>query len=96
VFGTAMSGRADAQQELSDSPLKLSANITMLPCNTDFAMLPRIFEPLGYSVGYDTCVLDEQFPEWGESRYVNLNLSGTVRLRARSSRCRTPLIWLRS
>ncbi|MDR0861265.1 MAG: 3' terminal RNA ribose 2'-O-methyltransferase Hen1 [Oscillospiraceae bacterium] len=81
VFGTAMTGRADSRQELSDSPLDLSAEIAMLPCNADFAMLARIFEPLGYTVSYENCVLDERFPEWGESRYVNLSLRGNVRLR---------------
>ncbi|MDR0838909.1 MAG: 3' terminal RNA ribose 2'-O-methyltransferase Hen1 [Oscillospiraceae bacterium] len=81
VFGTAMTGRADAHQELSDSPLELSAEITMLPCNTDFAMLARVFGPLGYSVSFEARALDESFPEWGESRCVDLTLRGSVRLR---------------
>ncbi|GHV33332.1 3' terminal RNA ribose 2'-O-methyltransferase Hen1 [Synergistales bacterium] len=84
VFGTAMTGRADARQELSDSPLELSADITMLPCNAgdaDFDMVARVFTPLGYDVNYVKFVLDEQFPEWGDSRYVNLSLRGHVRLR---------------
>jgi 3' terminal RNA ribose 2'-O-methyltransferase Hen1 len=81
VFSTAMSGRADTRQELADSPLILSAAITMLPCNAEFDMLPRVFEPLGYSVSYEKYGLDEQFPEWGESRCVNLSLRGKVRLR---------------
>ena len=35
VFGTAMSGRADAHQALSDSALDLTATVTMLPCRGD-------------------------------------------------------------
>jgi 3' terminal RNA ribose 2'-O-methyltransferase Hen1 len=81
VFGTAMTGRADSRQELSDSALDLSARITMLPCNSDFAMLARIFEPLGYAIEFEIQKLDEKFPEWGDSRYVNLRLSGKLRLR---------------
>ena len=40
VFGTALSGRADDYQQLSDSFLDLSAKITMLPCRTDLAKSP--------------------------------------------------------
>ena len=81
VFGTAMTGRADAHQELSDSLLDLKATIIMLPCRGARDKLNTVFEPLGYSVSYETFVLDEAFPDWGESSYVNLTISGTVRLR---------------
>jgi len=81
VFGTALSGRADAHQVLSDSPLDLMATITMLPCRGEQEKLKSIFEPLGYEVSYETFVSDENFPAWGESRYVNLTLRGKVRLR---------------
>jgi len=81
VFGTAMTGRADAHQELSDSPLDLTATVTMLPCRTDPSLLRDVFEPLGYEVSYETFILDESFPDWGDSPYVNLTLTGKVRLR---------------
>lgn len=89
VYGTAMSGRADAHQALADSPLDLTATITMLPCRTSlFAQsrgeqekLHSVFEPLGYEVEYETFISDEKFPAWGESKYVNLTLRGKVRLR---------------
>jgi 3' terminal RNA ribose 2'-O-methyltransferase Hen1 len=81
VFGTAMSGRADAHQALSDSPLDLSATVTMLPCRGEQERLHSAFDPLGYEVSYDTFVSDEDFPGWGESKYVNLTISGKVRLR---------------
>ncbi|MCL2158388.1 MAG: 3' terminal RNA ribose 2'-O-methyltransferase Hen1 [Oscillospiraceae bacterium] len=81
VFGTAMTGRADAHQALSDSPLDLSASVTMLPCRGEQEKLNSVFEPLGYEVGYETFVSDENFPDWGESKYVNLTISGKVRLR---------------
>ena len=81
VYGTAMTGRADAHQALSNMPLDLEASITMLPCRGERDMLARVFEPLGYSVGIETFVSDECFPAWGESRYVNLTIHGQVRLR---------------
>jgi len=81
VFRTAMTGRADEYQELSDSPLNLEALITMLPCRSDTAMLNRVFEPLGYKVKINCFNSDDNFPDWGESKYVNLTISGNVRLR---------------
>ncbi len=81
VYGTAMTGRADDHQALADTPLALKAVITMLPCRGETAKLNAVFEPLGYEVGYQTALSDEQYPAWGASQYVNLTLKGTVRLR---------------
>jgi 3' terminal RNA ribose 2'-O-methyltransferase Hen1 len=81
VFGTAMTGRADTRQALSDTPLALSAAVTMLPCRGEQDKLNSVFEPLGYEVSFETFVSDENFPSWGDSKYVNLTVSGTVRLR---------------
>lgn len=81
VFGTAMTGRADAHQELSDSPLDLMATVLMLPCRGEQEKLNSVFEPLGYEVRYESFVSDESFPAWGESKYVNLTINGKVRLR---------------
>ena len=81
VFGTAMTGRANAHQKLSDSALDLTATITMLPCRGEQEKLNDVFAPLGYDVHYETFVSDETFPAWGESKYVNLTIRGTVRLR---------------
>jgi len=81
VFGTALNGRADSHQDLSDSSLDLEATITMLPCKTDTAMLNKIFEPLGYEVNYETFINDELFPDWDKSKYVNLKIKGKQKLR---------------
>jgi 3' terminal RNA ribose 2'-O-methyltransferase Hen1 len=81
VFGTAMTGRGDDHQHLSDSSLCLEAVITMLPCRGETAMLNKVFEPLGYEVSYETFTADENFPAWGASKYVNLTIKGKVRLR---------------
>ncbi len=81
VFGTALTGRADRHQALSDSPLNFTATIAMLPCRGETTMLDSVFAPLGYDVRYETFASDETFPAWGESHYVNLMLKGNVRLR---------------
>jgi 3' terminal RNA ribose 2'-O-methyltransferase Hen1 len=81
VFGTAMTGRADDHQKLSDTPLNLTAVITMLPCRGEHEKLRAVFEPLGYEVSFDIAFSDEKYPNWGESKYVNLTLKGQVRLR---------------
>lgn len=80
VFGTAMTGRADTYQALSDSPLDLSATVIMLPCRGEQEKLNSVFEPLGYEVSYETFVSDENFPHWGDSNYVNLTIRGKIRL----------------
>jgi 3' terminal RNA ribose 2'-O-methyltransferase Hen1 len=81
VFRTAMAGRADEYQALADTPLDLEATIAMLPCRGELAMLNKVFEPLGYTVSYEPFAADENFPNWGMSKYVNLTIKGKVRLR---------------
>ena len=80
IFRTAMSGRCEEHQELCGSSLDLEAAVAMLPCRSDAAMLNRVFEPLGYEVKYESFLSDESFPDWGESRYVNLKLKAKVKL----------------
>ncbi|GHV64509.1 3' terminal RNA ribose 2'-O-methyltransferase Hen1 [Spirochaetia bacterium] len=81
VYGTAMSGRCEKRQALADTALDLCTKLTMLPCRGDSSWLERVFGPLGYRTEFTTETLDEAYPEWGQSRYVNLSLRGTVRLR---------------
>lgn len=80
VFGTAMSGKCEKRQELADTPIKLTAQIFSLKDNGDVNLATQLFEPLGYKVTSERTVLDSQFPEWGNSPYINLTISGTVKL----------------
>jgi 3' terminal RNA ribose 2'-O-methyltransferase Hen1 len=82
VFDSALSGRAKERPELVDVPLPLRAEIPVLSCRGGDELLRRLFEPLGYSVEATQLPLDEQFPEWGESRYYRLRLEGTLPLHA--------------
>ena len=80
IFGTAMSGRCDKRQELADTPLKLTATLYSLKDNGDTALAKELFEPLGYTVTTQRTQLDTSFPEWGMSPYIDLTISGTVKL----------------
>lgn len=80
VFRTAMSGRCDARPELAASALPLAVRVPALPCDGDPELASRLFEPLGWSVSAEPVPLDPEFPEWGDSRYVDLRLAGKVRL----------------
>lgn len=80
VFGTARSGRCQARPELAATPIPLELEIPVLPCRGGADVAHRLFAPLGWQVTADPLPLDERFPEWGDSRYVRLRLSGTVRL----------------
>ncbi len=80
VFGTALGGRSKTKQDLADSELPLEIRIAVLPCRGGEVFLHRLFEPLGYKVAESRHPLDENFPEWGESRYWSVTLSARKRL----------------
>lgn len=82
VFGSALSGKSKDRPELVDQALPLCATIAVLPCRGGEAFLRRLFEPLGYAVNVTGAPLDAQFPEWGESPYFTVTLTGDVPLRA--------------
>ena len=80
VFQTAMAGKSKERPELARTPLPLTARLAVVPCRDGEEFLRRLFEPLGYSVKIEQHPLDEQFPEWGESPYFMVELSGELRL----------------
>lgn len=79
-FGTAMNGKCDKRQELADTPLDLTARLASLKDNGDTELAKQLFEPLGYRVTVSRTQLDEKFPEWGSSPYIDLTISGKVKL----------------
>ncbi|GAB3755449.1 3' terminal RNA ribose 2'-O-methyltransferase Hen1 [Microlunatus parietis] len=80
VFSTARGGRCRSRQELADSAIPLVITIPALPCRGGAGIAVRIFEPLGWQVTAEAIPLDEQYQDWGDSRYVRLTLTGTLRL----------------
>lgn len=80
VFGSALNGRCKDRPELVSTPIPLTAKLDVLPVRGGEGFLHRIFEPLGYAVEAVRHPLDEQFPEWGESPYYSVTISGTKTL----------------
>lgn len=80
VFGSALGGRCKDRPGLAETPLPLEARLQVVPSRGGAEFLRRLFEPLGYTVGLQAYPLDSQFPDWGESPYFSLTLTGTVRL----------------
>ena len=84
VFKSAMKGRCDQRPELAASPIPLVITVPALPARAGQDggpdLVRRLFEPLGWQVEAEPVPLDPQFPDWGDSRYVALTLTGTLRL----------------
>ncbi len=80
VFGSAMNGRSKERPELVMKPIPLSARIEVLPVRGGEGLVHRMFEPLGYTVEAMRHPLDERFPDWGESPYFSVTISGTKTL----------------
>src|SRR5438094_811149 len=74
VFGSALSGKSKERPELANAPLPLTVTFSALPCRGGEEFLRKLFEPLGYTVSTRRLALDENFAEWGESAYHQVEL----------------------
>jgi 3' terminal RNA ribose 2'-O-methyltransferase Hen1 len=81
VYGTAMAGRSEDRPDLVEAPLALEAHLPVVPSRGDPALVAALFEPLGYEVVTRAISLDERFPAWGDSAYLDVRLRGATRLR---------------
>ncbi|OJJ23338.1 3' terminal RNA ribose 2'-O-methyltransferase Hen1 [marine bacterium AO1-C] len=83
AFSTAMNGKCNARPELVSVKMPLEAKIAVLPTPSGGETLIRkLFEPLGYEVKLQRHALDDQFTEWGESKYYTVVLRHTLTLQA--------------
>lgn len=82
VFKTAMNGTSESFPELAQSSLPLEISVVAVPARgrENVGLVARLFEPLGWAVFETPIPLDPQFPEWGDSVYVDLVLRGNVPL----------------
>ncbi|RUT06075.1 3' terminal RNA ribose 2'-O-methyltransferase Hen1 [Dulcicalothrix desertica PCC 7102] len=80
VFGTALGGRCKDRPELVQTPIPLTAKISVLPCRGGEEFLRELFEPLGYTISAQNHQLDEKFPDWGASKYYTVELQHTLPL----------------
>ena len=80
VFRTAIAGRCDARPDLPEVPIPLEIHVPAVPCRGGAAVAEAMFAPLGWAVEATPIALDPAIPAWGDSRYVDLTLRGTLRL----------------
>jgi 3' terminal RNA ribose 2'-O-methyltransferase Hen1 len=80
VFGTALAGRCTARPELAAAALPLEIRVPALPCRGGAGLAERVFGPIGWQVSATPVPLDPAFPGWGDSSYVDLRLTGRLRL----------------
>ncbi|WP_162055459.1 3' terminal RNA ribose 2'-O-methyltransferase Hen1 [Pontibacter pamirensis] len=74
AFGSALNGRCNTRPELPEIFMPFTLRLSSLRVDTDLEMVERLFVPLGYALQTETIPLDMAFPQWSQSRYVNLTL----------------------
>ncbi|GAA4998283.1 3' terminal RNA ribose 2'-O-methyltransferase Hen1 [Actinopolymorpha pittospori] len=82
VFRSAMRGRCKERPDLEGALLPLEIHLPSLPSSGGADLVERLFAPLGWRVTASTHPLDPEVPSWGESRYVDTHLAGTMTLDA--------------
>jgi 3' terminal RNA ribose 2'-O-methyltransferase Hen1 len=81
LLGSALGGRSRERPELAETAIPLRAHLPVVPVRGGEALLRRLFDPLGYDVEARALPLDPTFPDWGDSRYLDVTLVTTARLR---------------
>ena len=80
VFASARRGISKERPELAETPIPLEVLLPAVPCRGGAGFVERFFCPLGWHVDATPVPLDERFPEWGDSRYLTVRLTGTLRV----------------
>jgi 3' terminal RNA ribose 2'-O-methyltransferase Hen1 len=78
AFRTALTGRCDARPELAAARIPLTLHVPALRCRGGLPLADRVFAPLGWTVDARTQPLEPR--EWGDSSYLDLRLTGELRL----------------
>ena len=80
VYGSALRGQCKERPDLVDRPMPLEACLSAVSCRGGGQLLRDLFAPLGYVVSAESHVLDDTFPDWGESPYHTVTIGATTRL----------------
>ncbi|MDM4721572.1 3' terminal RNA ribose 2'-O-methyltransferase Hen1 [Micromonospora sp. WMMA1363] len=80
VYRSALRGESRERPELARTPIPLTVRVPVLRCRGGADVAVRMFGPLGWTVDAIPIPLDGEHPEWGDSRYVDLTLTGTLRV----------------
>jgi 3' terminal RNA ribose 2'-O-methyltransferase Hen1 len=78
AFRTALTGRCDARPELAAAPIPLAIRVPALRCRGGVTLAHRVFGPLRW--GVEAAPQPFEPPEWGDSPYLDLRLTGQLRL----------------
>ena len=79
AFSSAMNGKCKDKPELVETKLPFEVTIAVIAAPKGGEILIRkFFEPLGYNVELVRHTLNNQFPEWGDSKYFTLKLQHTL------------------
>jgi len=82
VFGSALNGTSKDRPELTQVAIPLEVKLPVLSVRGGEKILRELLEPLGYQMEIRPIPLDTHFPEWGGSRYFDLELKHTITLSA--------------
>ncbi|WP_017571265.1 3' terminal RNA ribose 2'-O-methyltransferase Hen1 [Nocardiopsis halotolerans] len=80
VLRSALRGDCKQRPELARTPLPLELRMPAVPCRGGADRVRSLFEPLGWTVEAEPVPLDPGLPGWGDSHYLSLTLTGTLRL----------------
>lgn len=80
VYGSALNGTSKDRPEIAAQAIPLEVSIDVASVRGGENLVRNLFEPLGYTVEVKKHILDEQFPEWGNSRYCSIRLQHTIQL----------------
>jgi 3' terminal RNA ribose 2'-O-methyltransferase Hen1 len=80
LFREALGGRSRERPQLAATELPLEVSVSTVPCRGGEEFLRRLFEPLGYDLSTQGSLLDEKFPQWGQSPYFDITLRAHKRL----------------
>ena len=78
VFRTAIRGASKDRPELAATAMPLTLRLPVVPAGVE--LITRLFEPLGWTVQATPLALDPAFPDWGDSRYCDVTLTGARRV----------------
>jgi 3' terminal RNA ribose 2'-O-methyltransferase Hen1 len=76
AFSTAMNGRSKDRPNRVDEKMRLTICLAAVSCSAGAELVEKLFAPLGYEIALERAVLDERFPEWGESDLYTITLRG--------------------
>jgi 3' terminal RNA ribose 2'-O-methyltransferase Hen1 len=80
VFRSALRGICADRPELPATPIPIELRIPAVRCRGGAGLVTELFAPLGFAVEATPIALDPMYPEWGDSRYLNLTLRGQTPL----------------